>query len=426
MDRRRCTLVLILVASLAGSANADVRQDADAIADRYLAAMQRKGYAFLSKEELTRRRDQVAAFVVEHLRQPLDDATRAAMLNGIDRCIDRFYTSPAGKVSYGDGFGSGGEERMYLNDRDYFLTFQYHLWVSLTRQPLAPADLQRRDAQRAWMRAYLTNMPGRGIHEPLPREGMRHDEVRPWALSELEKAFADPMHLLSEPMPDDGFARLQDRFKQFSNGIYDDFHEMKVAALTSRFVSTKDPAGRFGYAYPGKLPFDDTVVDLWGNGPHLRFASNADFGGNHGGLGRSGVYDVIRCIGMQTNPAPAPGSPAMEAWLTTEGRGELALDGSTLIAVRGARFAELPGKTWFDVDKLSDDQLRAVLHDGGRDRISIKRLPPANGIHRDDRSEGEFFIVVENREKRLAVLNLHNYEFGQVMFWCRPREVRLK
>lgn len=414
------------VAALAGSANAQVERDAAVIADRYLAAMQRKGYAFLSKEELASRRDQVAALVAKHARQPLDERTRVAMLDGIERCIDRLYSAPAGKVYYGNGFGSGGEEWMYLNDRDYFLTFQYHLWVGLMRQPLAPADAQRRDTQRQWMRQYLTNLPYRGIHETPPREGMRNDEVRPWALAELEKAFADPIHLLSEPMPDEGFAKLQDRFKQFSNGICADFHDMEVAALTSRFISRKDPAADHGYAYSGKLPFDDTVVGLWGNAPHLCFASNADFRGDHGSLGTTVAYDVIRCIPMYREPMPPPGSPALDKWLTKERRGELALDDSTLLAVRGAKIAELQVKNWFDADKLTDAQLRATIGNSRRDRISIKRLPPGNGQHRGDRSEGEFFIVVQSREGRFAVINLYNYEFKQLMFWCRPRAAKPK
>jgi hypothetical protein len=393
-------------AVLAGPEIAQVEQDAAAIAECYLAAMHRKGYAFLSKDELLRRRGLVAAFTVKHLRQPLDKITRVAILKGIDRCIDRLYASPAGTVAYGNGFGSGGEEWMYLNDRDYFLTFQYHLWVGLTRQPLAPADIESREMQRNWMRQYLADLPIRGIHEWLPRKGMRTDGVRPWVIAELEKAFADPIHPLAEPLPDEGFAKLQDRLKRSSNGIASDFHHMEVAALTSRLICRKDPAGRFGSTYAGSLPFDDTLVDLWGNGPSLHFASNADFRGNHGGLGYSSsrVYDVVRCVEMRA--------------------GDLTLDGSTLIAVRGAKIANVPVKNWFEADKLSDDQLRVVIRNGGQDRISIKGLPPVNGPHRGDRTEGEFFIVVQTREDRLAIINLHNYEFRQLMFWCRPRGAR--
>lgn len=412
---------LVLVALLAYPAIAQIEQDATTIADHYLAAMQRKGYSFLSSDELLRRRDLIAAFTVKHLRQPLDKTTRAAILDGIDRCIDRLYSSPAGTVYYGNGFGSGGEEWMYLNDRDYFLTFQYHLWFALTHKPLSPADEQRREMQQNWMRQYLTNLPFRGIQETPPLEGMRNDEVRPWALAELEKAFADPMHLLSGPLPDDGFSKLQERFKQFSNGMVADFHDMEVIALTSRFIQHADPSGRYGYGFTGQLPFDDQVVDLWGNGPSLHFASNADFRGNHGMLSQSSVYDVVRCVRMHAHPAPAPGSSAMDAWLVREGRGDLTLDGSTLIAVRGAKIAYAEVKNWFDADKLSDDQLRTVIRNGSHDRISIKGLPPMNGPHRGDRTEGEFFIVVQTRENRLAIINLHNYEFRQLMFWCRTR-----
>ena len=101
----------------------------------------------------------------------------------------------------------------------------------------------------------------------------------------------------------------------------------------------------------------------------------------------------------------------------------LTLEGSTLLTVRGAKIAELPVKNWFDADKLSDNLLRAAIRDRGRDRISIKRLPPMNGPQRGDRTQGEFFIVVQNHENRLAVINLHNYEFASLMFWCRPRAV---
>jgi len=426
MHSQRWLLVLICVVTLVRSASAQVEQDAAIIADRYLTAMQRKGYAFLSKDELLRRRDQIASFTAKHLDQRLNEPTRVSILEGVDRCIDRLYTTPAGEVDYGNGFGSGGEEWMYLNDRDYFLTFQYHLWVGLTRRALSPADVQRRDTQRQWMRQYLTNLPTRGIQEPTPREGMRSDEVRGWVMAELEKAFADPIHLLSEPMPDNGFVKLQDRFKQFSNGIGSDFHDMEVAALTSRFVSEKDPAGRYGYTYSGKLPFDDTIVSIWGNGPSLHFSSNADFRGHHGVLSPSVAYDVIRCIEMQTEPARSLTGTALEAWLAREGRGELTVDDSSLLAVRGAKIANLTVGNWFDADNLSEDQLRTAIRQDGRDQISVNRLPKMNGPHRGDRSEGEFFIVIQSRERRLAVINLHNYEFNQVMFWCRSRTTNPK
>lgn len=425
MYRRHWLPVLVCVAALSQSANATVERDAAAIADRYRAAMQRKGYAFLSKDELSNRRDQVARFVAAHLNHLLDEPTLEAILEGIDRCIDRLYYQPAGKLDYRGGFGTVGEEWMYLNDRDYFRTFQYHLWRGLVREPLMPVDLQRRDTQRQWMRAYLTNLPHRGKRETLPRDGMNTDDVRPSVQAELEQAFTDPLHPLSQPLPDEGFAKLQDRFNDFSNGIWDDFHHMEVAALTSRFVSQEDPSARHGYRYTGELPFKDVVVGLWGNGPHLRFASNADFCGNYGILEPSVSYDVIRCITIRPASDSAPATHAPDAPLAIERRGELTVDDSTLVAVRGAKLAELPVKTWFDADELSDDQLATVIRNGGSNRISIQCLPTVNGMHRGDRTEGEFFVVVKSRENRLAVICLASYERGQLFFWCRPRPASL-
>jgi hypothetical protein len=408
--------------------------DATAIADCYLAAMQRKGYSFLSKNELSRRRDQVFSASVKCLRKPLDDGTRAAVLAGIDRSIDRLYSSPAGKISYGNGFGSGGEEWMYLNDRDFFLTFQYHLWVGLTSRPLSPADAKRLEAQHQWMRQYLANRPIQANQEAPPLYGKPDSEIRSWAMAELETAFADPLNLMSVPMPDEGFTKLQERFKQFSNGIAADIHDMEVAALTSRFPSRKNDTGRAEETYTGQLPFDDKVVTIWGNGPSLHYASNSVFRGNYGSLSQSTVYDVLRCTlvppasaadGRQSvdRARPIPPGAEMEAWLAQEGRGELTLDGTNLLAVRGAKIANLSVKNWFEADRLSNDKLRATIRDGGTNKISVSGLPRMNGPHREDRSEGEFFAVVQTREDGLAVINLSNYEFG-LAFWCRPRATK--
>src|SRR4029078_751271 len=113
MFGRCAVLALICVAALVAPANAQDQGDAAAIADRYLTAMQRKRYSFLSQDELAHRRDQIAAFAAKHLRQPLDEPSRDAILASIDHCLDRLYSQPAGKVDYGNGFGSGGEEWVY-------------------------------------------------------------------------------------------------------------------------------------------------------------------------------------------------------------------------------------------------------------------------------------------------------------------------
>ncbi|HVS73404.1 MAG TPA: hypothetical protein VHQ47_19410 [Phycisphaerae bacterium] len=423
--RWKLSLLMVCVAGMPAIVRAQTIEDARLISARYVAAMNRKGYSFLTNDELDRRRAVVAADAATWLKKPLGEPERAAVLEGVDRCIDRLYTSSAGKVNYGNGFGSGGEEWMYLNDRDYFLTFRYHLWAALSRGEPTPEEAKRRAAQHAWMRDYLKSLPDRGIQEPVPREGMQPSDVRAWALAELEKDFADPLDPLFDPLPEDGFAKLQARFKQFSNGLASDMHDMEVAGLTSRFVDREDPSGRYGRVYAGKLPFQDTVIDLWGDGPSLYFESNAEYRGNHGTIGEHMAFDVVRCAEMRPAEARLSGE-ALEAWLAKQGRGELTLVGADLTAVRGAKLAVLPVKNWFEADQWTVEELRGAIHDAGTTQLSIKGLPPMNGVHRIDRSEGELFAVVENKEGRVAVACVHNFEFNTAMLWCRIRPVEKK
>lgn len=401
--------------------------DARVLADQFHRAMTRKGYSFLSSQELARRRDEVEAFVSRHLDRTLNANERRKLQKGIDRCIDRLYSTPAGTVSCGNGFGSGGEEWMYLCDRDFFRTFQYHLWVGLTHRARTGAEIRRRDEQQKWMRDHLAGLPFRGRQESVPVRGMKPEAVRPWVLDRLEQAFDDPLHLLSLPMTDASFRQLQERFKKINNGLVSTLGDMEVAALTSRFSAQDDPGGRYGRTYSGTLPFKDVVVNIWGNAPHLVFESNADFFGHHGFLLTTGksVYDVVGCREMVPPHDHKATSNQTAEWLTKEQRGELACD-QGIVAVRGTMIAKLDVKNWFESDKLSDVQLKNTMLQNGTTRISDFSLPLVNGIHKGDRSEGEFFMVVQNPEGRLAVLNLHNEERNMISFWCRPRPLIAK
>ena len=420
MVKRCCVILTLGVISMAGAVRAAEGEDARAIADQYVAAMEGKGYSFLTKEELARRREVVTGWVEKWLKRPLTGEGRAAVMAGVGRCVERLYPETAGKVAYGNGFGSGGEEWAYLNDRDRFLTFGYHLWAGLQAMTgeLTPEEGKRQEAQRAWMRGYLQGLKDRGEQEPRPSEGVQAKDVRAWALAKLEEDFGDPLSTLYGALPEAGFVKLQKRFKAFTNGLASDLHDMEVAGLTSRFPEHDDAAGRYGRVYVGKLPFEDTVVDLWGNGPTLHFESNAVFRGSMGNVSVGSLYDVVRCVEVAGTGKDVAG---VEALAAKEGRGELTLDGTELVAVRGAKVAVLPVKTWFEADKLTVEELRGVVKEGGKERLSVKGLPSMNGAHRLNRSEGEFFAVVETKEGRVAVVYLSSLEFG-LGLWCRARE----
>jgi hypothetical protein len=74
------------IAIMAGTLRA--ADDAGAIADRYVAAMERKGYSFVTKEELSRRHEVVAADVTKWLHAPLADTQRTAVLEGAGSLYD--------------------------------------------------------------------------------------------------------------------------------------------------------------------------------------------------------------------------------------------------------------------------------------------------------------------------------------------------
>jgi hypothetical protein len=114
---------------------------------------------------------------------------------------------------------------MYLNDRDYFLTFNI-AWVADVSRHACLCTTPRQ--QRHWMLQYLANLPFEAIRKR--RRAMRNDGSVP-GRSPSRESVRRPVGLPSEPMPEDGFA-MQERFNRFSNGIAD-LHDMEVAVLTS-------------------------------------------------------------------------------------------------------------------------------------------------------------------------------------------------
>lgn len=97
-----------------------------------------------------------------------------------------------------------------------------------------------------------------------------------------------------------------------------------------------------------------------------------------------------------------------------------------VIALRGAKLAELKVADWFEADRLSNDELRESIDNNGLKAMSVKRLPPVNGPFTMERINSRIFIVVETTEKRLAVIDLKNREFGQLYMRCRARDADIK
>jgi hypothetical protein len=72
-------------------------------------------------------------------------------------------------------------------------------------------------------------------------------------------------------------------------------------------------------------------------------------------------------------------------------------------------------------DRVSNAELHKLITEYGRTSISVKQLPPMNGPRRVGFNEPRFFIVVQNSDGQLAVIDLRTREFGQLNFVSRLR-----
>ena len=192
MYSRCCMSVVILFASLAGLAYADVARDTGAIADRYLDAMKHKDYAFLSRTSCRaaaiRSPSLSPGTFARRWKPPLAlpcwTASNAASTASI----------PARPVESIMATASAAAAKVILNN-NFSLTLDTHFWAGLIRHWRPPTS--RRSAA-AVQRQHLAGLPvARGIQ---PLLAIRSRSVR--GFWPLEKAFTDPLHLL-EVLPNE-------------------------------------------------------------------------------------------------------------------------------------------------------------------------------------------------------------------------------
>ena len=110
-------------------------------------------------------------------------------------------------------------------------------------------------------------------------------------------------------------------------------------------------------------------------------------------------------------------------WAQKQNKGDIDYNDMTasLLALRGAKVAELKVANWFEADRVSNAELYKLITEYGRTSISVKQLPPMNGPRRVGVNEPRFFIVVQNSAGQLAVIDLRTREFGQLNFVSRLR-----
>jgi hypothetical protein len=154
-----------------------------------------------------------------------------------------------------------------------------------------------------------------------------------------------------------------------------------------------------------------------GAGPHLAFASNAQFRGQdvHLDARSHPIFDIGRGLWpplAQKNDANL--AVSVDDWVQEHKVGDIHYDDpdASIRALRGARIAELKVANWLEADGVSNADLRRLISKEGRTTVSVRRLPPANGFRRVGESDPRFFIVVQSGTGRLAVIDLRTREFG--------------
>lgn len=400
----------------------DTNKLANAIADRFISAMQNRNYSFLVEDKLESLRKEIYDFTAKYQPTQMSPARQEAFLAFIDRYVSDYFLNRPNCPDDPEG--------AYLKFRDQINTFKWKLWLALIRTPHSPEQLKQRQIQHDWLREFIAKVPIRpGDWRPA---GVSPNGVRKWALANLEQELADPLSLLFDPMTNSQFEVFKQWMKRSAaNGISHTVTNIPARAIGARAHNHADVEKAYSYPFDIELPFKDEVRSVWGGGggagTHLAFASNAQFRGRDVFLDSHGyrqVFDIVRGILRLPHEVRDGTTDKLIAdWAQKQNKGDIDYNDMTasLLALRGAKVAELKVANWFEADRVSNAELYKLITEYGRTSISVKQLPPMNGPRRVGVNEPRFFIVVQNSAGQLAVIDLRAREFGQFNFVSRLR-----
>lgn len=407
----------------------DTNKLADAIADRFISAMQNRNYSFLVEDKLESLRKEIYDFTAKYQPTQMPPAKQEALLASIDRYVSDYFLN-RGFDFPGDFPRDFDMEGAYLKFQDQINTFKWKLWLAITRKPPSMEQLKQRQVQHDWLRKFIANVPIRpGDWRPVD---VSPDDIRKWASAHLEQELADTLSLLYDPMTHSQFEVFKQWMKRSAaNGLSNTVTDIPARALGARAHNHADVEKAYSYPFDIELPFKDEIRSTWGGGggagTHLAFASNAQFRGRDVFLDSHGyrqVFDIVQGI-LQVSPEARDGATdkSIADWAKKQNKGDIDYNYMTtsLLALRGAKIAELKVANWFEADRVSNAELHKLITEYGRTTISVKQLPPMNGPRRVGVNEPRFFIVVQNSDGQLAVIDLRTREFGQLNFVSRLR-----
>lgn len=203
LDLNQQTDVRVTVVSQPQSDAAKARQQIDAIADRFVAAMKTLKLPYVDDDILKAMRRELRDELVNRISRPVSAEWLKQVLAAVEiHCRDVHYQ----RFRY---------EKRFMID---FETLKWHLWTALDRDELTPDELAQRESQRQWFRDFARTLPD-PTNGQVARWAMRNGSViesntLDFKLNELEEVMTDPLNpYFAWPLEDKAFEKVQSEVK---------------------------------------------------------------------------------------------------------------------------------------------------------------------------------------------------------------------
>lgn len=292
---------------------------------------------------------------------------------------------------------------LYLRMPDKIKTIQWLMFMAMSRPELDDAAKERLKEQRAWMRKMV--------------RAHSDDELQ---MTLLEEHFSDPLNAVhDQPITDAEF----EFFRQNVSPIL----------LSCASYMTIDLFGSIWRDRKNVPLFDaDATLSRGGSGGERElylgfgFKSNQRFKGQSKTVGKGSIFDI-----RTGEKAQVLQNPKYPSWyrdcVISDGLGDFTYNAERdLQAIHGAKILQLAEKSWVEIDRISDEELRRRIRTNGGEKVSLEEffesIDIVKGLEGRKRRSGDFISVLNERGE-LAVVELdRRNSFGSGLHLrIRPR-----
>ncbi len=297
------------------------------------------------------------------------------------------------------------KDAVYLQFRNRFETLRSYVAAFLARPELPPAQADRRQDQRAWMKQEIFKLP------ESPKFRLTHGAE----IDKLQKLLDDPLDpFFSTPLDEAEFAKLKKLFAEKMSGGTSEtrlnqatlFLRAAIVDLRASAFEDAMPFRTYGWQRSNTRWMLNTTPQIGNSSLHLEDRHQRP---------ESSYVDIPTMRFVDGTVPPKLEDHA--EWLHKQAKGDLAYDAKAdaFIAVRGARLAVLNATSWYAADLVPMPELKRLLLQGVESVPMSTFVKPStfgdNQI-RDLRDDAPS-LVLQTNEGRIAVIRL--FTFGPVI-----------